>query len=262
MRSGGWEMDRRRYLRALGGVAAGSVGETSQTRGDEREDRAETVPWPEVGSGRIRRWHEVERAERSFEEGTSLVGVSGDARTRIYGYRPLQRRVERRFGIRFDEPMASFFATRIGLRGYFTAGISAEAIRREVEPAVLARLERRDVENLREVGATAPRPAVGGYGAQFEEYRGAYRLPEQAIIVDGDGGGERVRVVERTVDVVSFLAVWKDGTATAYAAGGAYPATAEVRTATAADGARSTLDLGFDPGALRAEIIDLVESVE
>ena len=262
----GGERGRREYLSSLGGLL---VGVSGVRLGDSAARGARNEPgplWPTITSPWVSEWKQAARDREEFDRGVSFVSVTGTGRTRIFGYEPLRRRVSERFDVRFRSTLATFFATQVTLGGFFTAAVTPEIIGEQIEPQFVERMRNRDVHDIRRIEPAAPLPDVPEPN-EIYEYRGEYTLPERVqrrASATGSGGGESgeggadgaAGTAEGVIPIVGLFAVWKTESETAFAAGGAYPATGSVEVE---DG---TVDLQFDPERFRVRMNGMVESVE
>lgn len=229
------------------------------------------VEWPTANVGRASEWARIRERSGAYEKEKLGLDVTGYERTRVYENAALRERVARQTVGRVDATLASFFASRIDLRGSATAAASAGEIAERVDPRFRERLADHGVEDLREVSPGDPAPDVGGPQAVVREYEGAYRTREIDRTVDIDGVGERRFAADPDdVPTAGLYAVWKDGVGTAYASGGVFP-TADYEDAatlslTGDEGegidVEVRLTLSFGPDDLRREVVSLVESVE
>ncbi|WP_158055646.1 hypothetical protein [Halorussus halophilus] len=261
-------MNRRKYLLGVGGLGA-LAGCTSNSETTVNEDVPESVAWPSVETGNS--WHRARQRSARYERETLGINVTAFERTRVYENAALRKRIEKQTLGQFEGSLASFFASHIDLRGSATVAASSGKISELVAPKFREQLGSHGVENVEEVEAISPKPDVGGLQAVFKEYRGAYPTPkiEKTVHIDGVGK-RRISAEARELPVAGFYAVWKDGTGTAYAAGGAYPAEnfseEETISLSASKGEGVDLvvrvNLEFGPEQLREELVSLVEGVQ
>lgn len=256
----GGKRGRREYLASLGGLLVGVSG-ARRVEATARGAQDDPGPlWPTITSPWIAEWKQAARDREEFDRGLSFVRVTGVGRTRIFGYEPLRRRVRERFDVRFRSTLATFFATQVTLNGYFTAAVTPEIIGQQIQPRFVERMRNRDVRDVREIEPTTPLPDVPEPNRLYE-YRGTYTLPERvqrrASATGSDGeGDDGTGAATGVIPIDGLFAVWKAGSGTAFAAGGAYPAAGSVEVEA------GTVDLEFDPDRFRARMNGMIESVE
>lgn len=261
-------MNRRKYLLGVGGLGA-LAGCTSES--DESNDGKvpKNVAWPAVEVGQ--KWNRANQRSARYERETLGVNVTAFERTRVYENTALRKRIKKQTLGQFEGSLASFFASRIDLRGSATVAASSGKIAELVAPKFREQLQSHGVEDIQKVEANSPKPDVGGMQAVISEYRGRYPTPKIEQTVNIDGVGKRhISADASEVPVAGLFTVWKDGTGTAYAAGGAYPAEnfqqEDTVSLSASEGEGVDLvvrvNLAFGPKKLRENLVSLVEGVE
>lgn len=264
-------MERREYLVGLtGGLSlfAGCGGQLSED--SQQQESPDDVDWPAVQSHHLSDWERVGKREDTYEESQWGIGVTGHIRTYIYENTAVRAEVKEETLGNFDQTLASFFASRIDLRGLATRLATKEKIAAQARPSFEDEMTDQGIQNVSEVTPHQPQPEIQDASPLIYEYQGEYPTPEITRSVNIEEIGQRELSIESgTLPISGLLAIWKDGSGTAYAAGGAFPAQdyeqTETITITSEEGdgidIHVSIDLNISPQQLRQQIVDLTESV-
>lgn len=230
------------------------------------DDSSADVAWPKVTDSQIDHWQQTGNRKQKHEE---KYGVTPHERTYIYENTALREEVKSKTLGQFDSTLATFFASHIDLRGYTTALATEDKIGESLIPPFRKQMRENGIQNVRQVSPERPKPNPSS-GTKVAEFRGSYPTPKITKEVDIPNIGKRTLSIDAdTLSITGLVAIWKETSGQAFAAGGAFPAEPYDKSDTISvtseegDGIDVTvsIDLGLRPGRLRREIIELSESV-
>lgn len=226
------------------------------------------LPRPEVNQ-RLLRTRGWERDDQMTDEqdvaDLVLTTVTAYTRTDIYEKAELRERVKEDTLGNFDEPLASFFASRTQLDPSLdsipgSAGFVISQAKDMVKEMFIDQMEDQGLTNIRPVGTTTLDVETGqvaevfGYSAEFEYSGMSFPISE----------GEELQIPGGSMDILGEYAIWHNGEYL-IVAGGAIPAENydETLTETITDAieVRVRIDLSLNPRRLHRELRRLEASV-
>lgn len=251
-------MNRRQFLLAAGTGAVATTAGCSTATGAVAPPTVPKVSLDENG------WTQTATSsdETVFEQSFGPLTVEAVASSVTYEKTELARGLSEKTLGMVEATPTLFTATRIDLAPSLDElGPVRSEIQTEIEASARDSLESR----LREAGledvtmtSTGTLAVDSGAEASQTEYRATYPVPDFEVPVTDD---RRVTIESEDLEIESLLAVWPDDDGY-LVAGGAYPAenyaTSTRRELTDAISVSVDVDLGLDPAAHRAELIDLV----